>query len=254
MDHRNTTGQLFLRCALILFMASLIALETSARSMAQIREIDTDRPGADYKAIPLDASFCESECKKDPQCKAWTFVKPGTTQGPDAHCWLKKSLPAPVKDTCCISGYKSGLPPVSTSGDLAAVDWCYVVNVNETEIKFLPIVRNVGPTAWASAKEGYYKIGVGAGPASGPYTYVEENRKLLAFPYFWLEKDTDAILSEGITVAFHTNRYYSLDNIWILHHTEDTNAGNNALLGKIGIFPGTVFLPTGNLYGKRCKF
>lgn len=144
--------------------ATAALLILSCRALHGI-EVNTDRPGMDYKRIVLDAKFCEDQCAKEPQCKAWTYVKPGTVQGPDAKCWLKSSVPSPVKDACCDSGVKGGakstLPAVSTQGDLAAWDWCYLVNENIGEITFYPIVKNVGPAAWASAKEGYYKIGVG---------------------------------------------------------------------------------------------
>lgn len=230
----------------------LIALISLGRTIYGM-EMDTDRPGIDYKRLTLDAKFCEDECKKDPNCKAWTYVKPGTTQGPDANCWLKSAVPSPVVNTCCISGYKGGLPPVSTQGDLAAWDWCYYVNENIGQIKFYPIVKNVGPSAWASAKEGFYKIGVGAGTYPYNFPYMEEKHTLAAFPYWWLEKGATVSLPEGIAVTFHPNNTYSLKNIWLLNHTEDTNPANDSLKGDIGVFQGKDFLPTGKLYGKICK-
>ena len=46
-------------------------------------ELDTDRPGKDYKNFDLDSNFniCEAACNGDATCRAWTFVKPGE-QGP----------------------------------------------------------------------------------------------------------------------------------------------------------------------------
>ena len=70
-------------------------------------EIDTDRPGMDYKNFFLsvaDPEVCQKACKDDSKtCKAWTYVKPGV-QGSQARCWLKNAVPAVVSNTCCISG------------------------------------------------------------------------------------------------------------------------------------------------------
>ena len=70
---------------------------------------NTDRPGSDYKNFDLnspDPSLCQQACAGDPNCKAFTFVKPGI-QGPNARCWLKNTVPAPVSNTCCTSGVKN---------------------------------------------------------------------------------------------------------------------------------------------------
>src|SRR5688572_19071267 len=58
-------------------------------------ELDTDRPGRDYKNFELDSNFniCESICTREAACLAWTWVKPGV-QGQKARCWLKNSVPA----------------------------------------------------------------------------------------------------------------------------------------------------------------
>jgi len=68
---------------------------------------DFDRPGSDITSFDLPASdykFCQAECAGNPQCQAWTYVKPNTIQGPNPRCWLKNSKPAAVRNTCCISG------------------------------------------------------------------------------------------------------------------------------------------------------
>ncbi len=72
-------------------------------------EVNTDRPGLDYKSFNLpypDYRLCQNACKKDPKCRAWTYVKPYTIQGPQARCWLKGSIPNQVRKSCCISGIK----------------------------------------------------------------------------------------------------------------------------------------------------
>lgn len=72
-------------------------------------EYDTDRPGLDYKNFDLpyaEPMLCQQACLDDPKCKAWTYVKPNTIQGPNPRCWLKYAVPQPHHATCCISGVK----------------------------------------------------------------------------------------------------------------------------------------------------
>jgi len=67
-----------------------------------------DRPGRDYKNFDLsapDPAACRKACEAEAQCRAWAYVKPGV-QGPSARCWLKNAVPAPVKDSCCVSGVR----------------------------------------------------------------------------------------------------------------------------------------------------
>lgn len=72
-------------------------------------EYNVDRPGLDYRSFELseaDPKICQSSCSADPQCKAWTYVKPGI-QGNLARCWLKDKVPKPIAGDCCISGILS---------------------------------------------------------------------------------------------------------------------------------------------------
>lgn len=67
---------------------------------------NTDLPGHDYRAEELDDAqpvSCARVCLRDPQCSAWTAVKP-TAQRPRMRCWLKDAVPRPVRDQCCTSG------------------------------------------------------------------------------------------------------------------------------------------------------
>ncbi len=67
-----------------------------------------DRPGEDFKDFDLDDArpeVCRDACEKEPQCKAFTFVKAGV-QGDKARCWLKTTVPAPVPGDCCASGFR----------------------------------------------------------------------------------------------------------------------------------------------------
>ena len=72
-------------------------------------EFNTDRPGQDFTHFALssaDPALCEQACGQAPNCRAWTFVKPNTTQGPNPICWLKTGIPNAVSNTCCVSGVK----------------------------------------------------------------------------------------------------------------------------------------------------
>jgi hypothetical protein len=67
-------------------------------------EQGVNRPGGDYwNFAPSTVERCQSSCASAAQCRAWTWVAPGV-QGPDARCWLKSAVPAPVQDGCCVSG------------------------------------------------------------------------------------------------------------------------------------------------------
>jgi hypothetical protein len=70
---------------------------------------DVNQPGLDFATYNLrspDPRQCEQLCAQNPQCKAWTYVKPYTVQGPTPRCWLKHAVPRALRDTCCVSGIK----------------------------------------------------------------------------------------------------------------------------------------------------
>jgi Peptidase family C25/PAN domain len=95
----------------VLFVSILLILAFVTQSATAAWETHTDRPGMDYKSFWIDKDIeafvavkqCEDACKKDSQCKAFTYVNPGV-QGTNARCYLKKGVPSPVKNTCCTSG------------------------------------------------------------------------------------------------------------------------------------------------------
>jgi hypothetical protein len=67
---------------------------------------NTNLLGSDYRNIDLptdDWAQCQSTCKADSHCLAWTLVRPGV-QGPSARCWLKSKIPQPKSSGCCTSG------------------------------------------------------------------------------------------------------------------------------------------------------
>lgn len=84
--------------------AQALAQSTLAKLNGRFQlEFNTDRPGGDYaqsaKATP---ESCRAVCSSDPNCQAFTFVKPpaGSSVG---HCFLKRTVPTAVGNTCCIS-------------------------------------------------------------------------------------------------------------------------------------------------------
>lgn len=94
-------------------------------------EIQTDRPGSDYKNFEydgVDPGRCQAECDEDPQCKAWTFVgwipnRPNYkgVQGENppitkSHCWLKNTIPAQQWCNSCMSGVKGILGSTDFNG------------------------------------------------------------------------------------------------------------------------------------------
>jgi hypothetical protein len=70
-------------------------------------EQNTDRPGNDYSFFSVpNPEACLKACIVDANCKAFTLVRAGV-QGPEARCFLKHSVSAPVVDSCCVSGVRA---------------------------------------------------------------------------------------------------------------------------------------------------
>ena len=106
-------------------------------------EWNVDRPGSDFSNFNLpraDPGLCADACAKDRRCKAWTYIKPNTIQGPHPRCWLKHSVPRAVAQNCCVSGVKGG---AGTSGTTQTgrrydyprarryrLDWCHTWATN----------------------------------------------------------------------------------------------------------------------------
>lgn len=97
-------------------------------------EYNVDRMGQDYENFDLpkaDPGICQERCAADPKCKAWTYVKPNTIQGPRPRCWLKHSVPPARESDCCVSGVKrTPTPPTRLVFKNPMVkqyrlDWCY---------------------------------------------------------------------------------------------------------------------------------
>ncbi|MGD9410643.1 MAG: PAN domain-containing protein [Desulfobacterales bacterium] len=96
--------KLFVVLLLLLWSSGAIAQQASVSI-----EPETDRPGSNYRNFDLeqpDVDFCVETCRKDPRCKAFTYVNPGI-QGPKARCWLKDAVPPAKPLSGCISGVKT---------------------------------------------------------------------------------------------------------------------------------------------------
>jgi hypothetical protein len=88
------------------FLGVLFAILSASAVFAETQEWNTDRPGMNIRNFDLSAAdpkLCEDACNSNPNCKAYTYVKPGV-QGANARCWLKSGVPSPVKNSCCVSG------------------------------------------------------------------------------------------------------------------------------------------------------
>ena len=112
MIMRSTLGSLYRQALLLpaLVASALLTLAPSPLRAHVSTEWGTDRPGGDIpgkKFEKPDAVQCGKTCDGDAECKAYTYVYPGV-QGPKGQCYLKSSVPAPVANTCCISGVKGG--------------------------------------------------------------------------------------------------------------------------------------------------
>lgn len=71
------------------------------------QQSNVDRPGSDIAPgfDVVTSSSCETACRNNPQCKAYTFVKPGF-QGTQGKCWLKNKKPTAQANSCCVSGHR----------------------------------------------------------------------------------------------------------------------------------------------------
>ncbi|HEY0347836.1 MAG TPA: PAN domain-containing protein [Pyrinomonadaceae bacterium] len=73
-------------------------------------EVNVNRLGGDYRDYELadnNPNHCRDDCMADSRCQSFTFLRP-SYRGPNAHCFLKNSVPAATQETCCISGVKAG--------------------------------------------------------------------------------------------------------------------------------------------------
>ena len=74
---------------------------------AEALEFGIDRVGGDLRSLELAADptgkSCAAACSAEPQCRAWTYARPGYA-GTSATCFLKDRVTRPQRRPCCISG------------------------------------------------------------------------------------------------------------------------------------------------------
>jgi hypothetical protein len=73
-----------------------------------LADVGFDRPGGDYDRFIVksaDPAECAARCERDGRCRSWSFSYPRTNQV-QAICWLKKSVPPRVQNSCCVSGVR----------------------------------------------------------------------------------------------------------------------------------------------------
>jgi len=101
---------------LILSMSLLVSIMAAESQMSM--ETNIDRPGLNYNNYPLssaDPQICANDCANDPNCNAFTYVKPGFRgENSDPECWLKNGVPDPVPNEYCISGVKHSMQKTDT--------------------------------------------------------------------------------------------------------------------------------------------
>jgi hypothetical protein len=135
-----------------------------------VLEENTDRPGMNlkqgYVLSKADPWLCANDCSHNPDCKAFTYVKPGF-RGANSppECWLKNGVPNAVTQEYCISGVKAGA--TTKPEGVAQVDWSNIPgqvlylfhNVNQGDPQLEPTKTNMyffGPfDLSASSGEGY---------------------------------------------------------------------------------------------------
>lgn len=82
----------------------LVAFVLMVFSWSAFAADGTNLPGHDYADFNAPSAFvCRTSCGGEPNCQAYTWVKPGIL-GASGHCFLKNALPSIVKDPCCDSG------------------------------------------------------------------------------------------------------------------------------------------------------
>jgi len=102
-----------------------IIVQVDANMLLGPQQGGTDRPGMDIaNFVPpaADPAMCETACAGNVACKAWTYVAPNTTQGPQPHCWIKSAVPLQQANSCCTSGIKVAVHPANMTAMHGAAD------------------------------------------------------------------------------------------------------------------------------------
>lgn len=86
--------------------------------------VNVNRPGSDIANLALptpNPALCQQQCADNSSCQSWTYVNPGL-QGPQAHCWIKATMPIQQADPCCVSGLKVQIHPANMGGMEGTID------------------------------------------------------------------------------------------------------------------------------------
>ena len=112
-------------------------------------EKNTDRMGSDYKKIDnIDARACRKACIIETPCKAWTFVKENTIQGPNSHCYLKNAIPQKTYNTACTSGLvEKNILSVDDVEKFIAQNGMYVKFVKKNVVNTVNVVNSSSANA-----------------------------------------------------------------------------------------------------------
>ena len=110
------------RCALLPLLLALVSVvavplagsaQTRTAPDAFTKENNVNRPGQDLEQIVMEPgrrAQCEEECRNNPLCVAYTWVRPNVS-GPKPVCWLKAEASAGKASDCCISGKRVSTGP-----------------------------------------------------------------------------------------------------------------------------------------------
>ena len=143
------------------------ALPPSGPGVGRVSDLmrGVDLPGSDIPErpdgrvpLPVDAGTtpnidklaedCRGLCNQQGRCVAWTLVKPGV-QEPNAVCWLKHQIPAPVESACCTSGTK-----VVANTDMPGMDIRRIAPSLNAEDCEKSCARNRRCATWTFVKPG----------------------------------------------------------------------------------------------------
>jgi len=211
--------------AMLVFILTVYSIPASGINL----ENNIDRPGMNYKSYPLsnaDPQVCANDCANDPNCKAFTYVKPGFRgQNSQPECWLKNGVPDPVSQDYCISGVKAAAMPESPS-----VDWNNIpslvlhlfhnVNQPDPQLMVKPSKTNLnffhGGDQCGSEGEGYSWWMIDDNPNGNP-------------------SDWNSKLPSGLVLGLkHCRNQYS-ENITVFGTPTMPNVCEPVGVGKIGI-------------------
>jgi PAN domain len=110
MKKLNITYTSILKYWMIFAFTILSTTVHSQNNTSRLNNINFPGNDIGFVGDVNDANRCETECNKNRDCKAWTWVRPRALPmlpRPNlaGFCALKGSIPNKTPDHCCISGY-----------------------------------------------------------------------------------------------------------------------------------------------------